>query len=58
MKVTLQLVVVVLNAQANFCDDLSRLRQTANVRFKLTISENGYSVYKNCPKRFLWIKLK
>ena len=41
MKVSLQLVVVVLNAQANFCDDLSRLRQKANVRFKLRISENG-----------------
>ena len=41
MKVTLQLVIVVLNAQTNFCDDLSRLRQTANVRFKLRISENG-----------------
>ena len=37
MKVSLQLVVIVLNAQANFCDDLSRLRQTANGKRQIQV---------------------
>ena len=34
----------------------SRIRQTANVRFKLRISQNRKCADKNSSKQFLWIK--